>query len=972
MTARAPSSPSPILGAACLALLAVLVGSTAWLFTGTLASLASGIELEVVFVSRPAIELVAWIAVSLAALLTGHAITVSSAARTWTERLETHRLSYLWPLALSGLPILATILLATPLSRVAMPWLYLFIDMRWWLVAATAFLLTFALDVQSDRRWSRRASTAISRMAQRPSAGLWIEIGLVAALTLPALVASPAFRFQSTVLGDEPKYLRFAENWYRGRGFDVAGLEPIADRPLQEGPDLAGNVRRLGPALAVIASDLADDVARIVGAGATVPPRSPGGIDWFVDGKRGGTYQAHNPGFSALLFPGYIIDRWFLNWTSVYHPQFPTNLYATSGTVLLLYLAWGVALYRLLRVHSGRTGLSLLLTLVAFLSLPASAFHHQYYPEVAAGLVLTMLLLYVLASPDEGRGRALYYGALTGYLPWVHPRFGPALLVVLGAVAVTRRRSPATIAWFSVGLLAPLGALGLYNYHIAGDMMPWALYAAIEGGSEFSLRRMWSDWPYFWLDWRGGIISHAPIYLLALPGVLLFWRRPRVALPVTLVIVLTAALAAAHTWHGSGTTPLRLVAAVIPLLMLPMADAFVRFSRSRVFVVAFAILAAVSVQNGLTYNRHMIKDDSAALSGPSVSGWKTPLLLVEPEQVAPSTPVFYAWAAVLAGLLIAPLIGRRDGGDAPHAIGPWVAATAAGLVLFASVGSALAAWTDRRFYDRYLEDAEDARARIVAAYLRSPGGVSTSSLRGRIDVPLAFSNPDAPTLSVTPDGFFVQAGDVVPVTIAARGADGSAAWGSVSVDFGDGSSVARLPVMGTAEVRHTYRQPGAYALTVSLDAPGAPPQRLTRAVEIVPAEGPAVPAGDEGTFRIPPILANRAPSFTVDRVAIGASDVELRLTLPRRLRQSTTFSVWTAFDPDFGERVPRLYQAERAGDAPDGITTLRFSPDPWPGDAERVGIVVTVAADGSIAHSGVVPVRWPPQRITQGAAVVVR
>ncbi len=289
------------------------------------------------------------------------------------------------PLLLLVLPVIAIAMLATPLWPYAAPWLYVAIDLRLWLFLAIALMLVFPaakLPARFDRRW--------------------LEVGLVAVLATSSLLSSPTARFQSVLIGDEPKYLRYLENWYRGRGMDVAELGPIADLPSGFRPDLTGNLRHLGTATQSLASDLMSDVRRRLGLAAPPPLHAKSEGGWFVDGKRGGVYQVHNPGISLLLLPGYVIDRSFGH-AQAWHPQFPTDLYATNISVLILYLLWGLALFRLLRTYTGETIISWLITTVVFLSLPVSAFAYQYYPEVAAGLLVTMLVRFAVFSTDARR-----------------------------------------------------------------------------------------------------------------------------------------------------------------------------------------------------------------------------------------------------------------------------------------------------------------------------------------------------------------------------------------------------------------------------------------------------------------------------------------------------------------------------------------------------------------------------------------
>lgn len=422
----------------------VLLGANAWLVRGHLAPIRNIDPPDFILLIAPFYELVAWAA---AGVLVLHVLN--------HRRLLTLDRIDLSPLYLLVLPLAAVGMLRTPLRPYAGPWLFLFIDGRWWFYLAIGILQVFAGETAAAQERRRDLMSAWSRLVARPSAGLWMDAALVAVLAAAALTFSPPARFQSFVTGDEPKYVRFLEIWYRGNGLAVPDRRNIEHLPPGEAANVGRNLVHLANALPVIAADLTADARRMIGLSAPPhvgPATSEGG--WFVEGKRGGVYQVHNPGMSALLFPGYVIDRYFLNWMPT-PSQFPRDMYATALSLLVIYLLWGVAIFRLLLAYTRRPGTSWLLAVVVMLSLPASAFSYQYYREAAAGLVLAVLARYVIFSADTRVPVALGCGLLAGYLPWMHLRFG--LAAVGTAVAFT-------LAWLDTFLRssrAPARPVGL-------------------------------------------------------------------------------------------------------------------------------------------------------------------------------------------------------------------------------------------------------------------------------------------------------------------------------------------------------------------------------------------------------------------------------------------------------------------------------------------------------------------------------
>ncbi len=206
--------------------------------------------------------------------------------------------------------------------------------------------------------------------------------------------------------------------------------------------------------------------------------------------------------------------------------------------------------------------------------------------------------------------------------------------------------------------------MAAYYYHVTGSAMPWALYSLMPDVALFSAARAWRDLPAFWFDRTWGLIAHAPVYLFALPGLWLMWRKNRgAALTVAFAVLAIAIPAAGHGYTGAFTTPLRLVAAVVPLLALPLADAAAAFAKIVWFRLALILSAVISIQTGLTYNAHLVKSE-AFLHGATIGGWMFPLLLPDFDGANRlAQPMTLVWIAVTVGLLVYPVLQLRSGCD---------------------------------------------------------------------------------------------------------------------------------------------------------------------------------------------------------------------------------------------------------------------------------------------------------------------
>ena len=950
-------SSARVAGFLFLVWLAAAAGANGWLASAYVGPLRDAHAVDYIIQLPPVWLLAAWIAGCLCTL---SAIQVLRFRRQWThswlDAFEWRRARYLAPLSLLSFPPLAVALLFTPWSSYAVPWLFLFLDLKRWLLLGVAVMLAGSVVSNFSGQRVRDATTRGFRWLQQPAACAWLEAALIVVLVVLSLNFSPGLRFQSVVVGDEPKYLRFLENWYQGNGFDISRFRNIGELPANLPPNMPGNMRQLGASLSEVGADLASDLRHAVGGSAAAPPRATVGGNWFLEGKRGGVYQVHNPGVSVLLFPGYLIDRYLLNWTAQFNPQLPSNLYVTGGTVLLIYLVWAAAIFRLVSRYTGNPLLAWFLTVAAMASMPAAAFSYQYYPESAGGLLLTVVTCYVMLSTDTRWTVAVMYGFLAGYLPWLHPRFGPVTALAAVAYALTRRHATRAVACFWIGVAFPLIALGLYNYSIAGNPLPWALYNVVADGPGFDLNRAVRDLPRFWTDPRAGLIAYTPLYVLVLAGLFPMWRRRTdMASFLSILVVLLAFLAAAHNWHGAATTPGRLVAGVVPLLTLMVAEGIAQLGYSRTFVVVACVLGAVSVHNGLAYDSTFVRFDTA-FRGASVSGLTVPFPLFSEGGVGGHATTVLAWTAASLMLIVWPALRGRLKRRGSMDKASWTAVAASVLLTFAVGGSVATA--AGRMPPRHLVDEASMREGILRTHLDHDGGITWSARRGLVDPKVLFPNPAHGEVRV--ESRAAPAGKETYLRILAGDSDGQTVWGRAKVDFGDRTPPAYVSVIGLGGVAHVYRAGGVYSARVVLTQEGATSLTTSSLIN--------VPRTSEELLRgIPTALK-------IEAITIGDSHVEVRCERTGAWREAAGESHWVwihAADGGSGQGG-RFYQADVAGSSTDGAhLTLRATLDRKPADGQLTVVIAGSTPTGSRSSASnkgsALTVRWPASTLTMGA-----
>ncbi len=653
------------------------------------------------------------------------------------------------------------ILAAVPgVAQVFPAFAFVLVDLRWWWTAAIAAATLVGA-------WRRVRGTPPGDTPPRgdtlPSGRLAVP-RLPPALALAALcgawvvLGTPHLRFSPVVHGDEAKYLRYCENFYQGHGLEISSIRPIAQLPPGFAPRfgrnlelaaqvLPGELRNLAADARVFLSDPSHKFARSMKARG------------FVRGKNGGVYQVHQPGLSVLMLPAYSLDRWLSVPGRRSPRQWPPRLVAVNAFFLSLYLVWVVLVYRLAVRLTGDSRVAATSALAVGATLPVAAFPFQFYPEAAAGIVVIAVAGHVFFPLRRTPAAALAAGFATGCLPWLHVRFVPLAVLLAAFAMIAGRREGRRVAGFVSGAAIPTAFLLLYVYRVTGSILPTSLWAGESGALPLSALTAVPGSVAYLLDRRWGLLAHAPIYLLALPGWWLLARQRRdLAWFCALGFLAVLLPAAAHTLHAAATTPCRLIAAVVPLAALPLAVLLTRSSGRRWLKAAFAVLLALSVQNALAYNWWHVKP-VGWLVDQSFSGWKVNLLFpargATPWVTASNGWLYVAWVLVLVAAFAAPLWFERRGGETTARAGrAQLPAVAAALALVALLGTAVAAATGSWEENDYRRPNAGAAGRAAALLLQPGERLRLSSERGRIgaDAALAQLATVHPSLAGPPGG----------------------------------------------------------------------------------------------------------------------------------------------------------------------------------------------------------------------------
>jgi hypothetical protein len=286
----------------------------------------------------------------------------------------------------------------------------------------------------------------------------------------------------------------------------------------------------------------------------------------IVTGER--WYPVHAIGLPILAAPAYAVG----------------GRMGVVGLLTLLTVAGLRILWSVLRLAGFQPRAAGVATLVAGLTLPVAAMAGQVFPEVPAFL-LVVIALRAIIVPLQSRWDRLGFLLSVGFLPWLHPKYALLSGALLLAMALVRRQrgTMATLLGATSLLIVSVIGHAILSYQWYGAPLPGAPILVTHGLSP-------GDWlpsiigHFFISPWVGllgvlfdqqsGLFFASPVYVLAVPGMMLLWRRARnLAVACGLIFVSVYLPAGSFgIWYGGYCSPARLLTPTVPILALGVAS----------------------------------------------------------------------------------------------------------------------------------------------------------------------------------------------------------------------------------------------------------------------------------------------------------------------------------------------------------------------------------------------------------------
>jgi len=331
-------------------------------------------------------------------------------------------------------------------------------------------------------------------------------------------------------------------------------------------------------------------------------------------------YSWHFPALPILILPFYAVGERIGGTISslthqaispkavlLFFSRFPLCLLTALLGLLLFLSVWKLTQRKTVAVGSW---------LIFSFTAPVLFYSHLIYPEIPVAVILLGIFHEIIQKKRLSAGALFWSGAGIGVLPWFGIKYIFLALPVFIVVLFVFLKRPQRDLKKSLYLFAPVflsaGLFLFFLFSVYGSFYPQSVYLGAASAKTLPLSRLivksLADFVSLLLgylfDQRVGVFIYSPVYMLAVPGfLLLFKRKKKEAATLAVVFAIFWILCASTFYWGGYCPPGRPLLPVVWILAVFWAEALSRGEDKKLlhvrnFLIALSFfLVLMAVQN---------------------------------------------------------------------------------------------------------------------------------------------------------------------------------------------------------------------------------------------------------------------------------------------------------------------------------------------------------------------------------------
>jgi len=254
-------------------------------------------------------------------------------------------------------------------------------------------------------------------------------------------------------------------------------------------------------------------------------------------------YSRHLPGLPVLLLPFYYVGE------KLFQPRAVTDKDKGEAQSLLLFILTvrlplsvmtallGLLFFKIVHDLNKNLGLALLAWFVFCFTAPIWFFSHLIYPEIPVALILAAVY-WMLIRKRDGRSITVFMAGIgVAVLPWFGPKYivlsGVVCLLVIWSMLKFLKNPWKKAFLFCTPMFLSGGLFLFFLWSLYGNISPVSIYKGTLQdkimGASFYLESNIAEFLHgglgMFFDQRVGVFPYAPVYLLFIPGFILFRRK---------------------------------------------------------------------------------------------------------------------------------------------------------------------------------------------------------------------------------------------------------------------------------------------------------------------------------------------------------------------------------------------------------------------------------------------------------------